>query len=427
MKEILDFCVSFFRNPALFMGLVVAIGLILQRKPIDAILKGIFKGIIGMVILLKGVDIVVSSITPLANAFSGLFNTQSNSTLGDFNVFLGEYGSYVGLILLCGFVINIIIARYTRFKTIYLTGNILFWYPMLFLAVGIENNVSGLKLFIFTLIMYILVITIFPYILRKHVKYVTGNDSFTIGHTASIYCLLGSYIGKLVGQKDKNKDKNIENLNLPKSLSFFRDTNITAAIVMFIVYIIVGLFIGKESRTAIYGSEPLITYSLIQGITFAAGMIILLTGVRMILGEIIPSFKGIADKLAKGSIPALDIPMIFPYGPNALLIGFIIALITSIGTLFLLGASGVLTFALIPLVVACYFDVAPGAIFANARGGWPAAIITSALGGIILMVLAAISLNLVSGTVGNFIQTYGGNEFSIWVIIGDLVGKLFSI
>ncbi|MFR7936399.1 MAG: PTS ascorbate transporter subunit IIC, partial [Clostridium perfringens] len=416
MKEILDFCVSFFRNPALFIGLVVAIGLILQRKPIDAILKGIFKGIIGMVILLKGVDIVVSSITPLANAFSGLFNTQSNSTLGDFNVFLGQYGSYVGLILLCGFVINIIIARYTRFKTIYLTGNILFWYPMLFLAVGIENNVSGLKLFIFTLIMYILVITIFPYILRKHVKYVTGNDSFTIGHTASIYCLLGSYIGKLVGQKDKN----IENLNLPKSLSFFRDTNITAAIVMFIVYIIVGLFIGKESRIAIYGSEPLITYSLIQGITFAAGMIILLTGVRMILGEIIPSFKGIADKLAKGSIPALDIPMIFPYGPNALLIGFIIALITSIGTLFLLGASGVLTFALIPLVVACYFDVAPGAIFANARGGWPAAIITSALGGIILMVLAAISLNLVSGTVGNFIQTYGGNEFSIWVIIGDL-------
>ena len=423
MKEILDFCVSFFRNPALFMGLVVAIGLILQRKPIDAILKGIFKGIIGMVILLKGVDIVVSSITPLANAFSGLFNTQSNSTLGDFNVFLGQYGSYVGLILLCGFVINIIIARYTRFKTIYLTGNILFWYPMLFLAVGIENNVSGLKLFIFTLIMYILVITIFPYILRKHVKYVTGNDSFTIGHTASIYCLLGSYIGKLVGQKDKN----IENLNLPKSLSFFRDTNITAAIVMFIVYIIVGLFIGKESRIAIYGSEPLITYSLIQGITFAAGMIILLTGVRMILGEIIPSFKGIADKLAKGSIPALDIPMIFPYGPNALLIGFIIALITSIGTLFLLGASGVLTFALIPLVVACYFDVAPGAIFANARGGWPAAIITSTLGGIILMVLAFISLNLVSGTVGNFIQTYGGNEFSIWVIIGDLVGKLFSI
>lgn len=423
MKEILNFLVSFFRNPALFIGIVVLIGLVLQRKPIDFVLRGIFKGIIGMVILLKGVDIVVSSITPLANAISGLFNTQSNNSLGDFNVFLGEYGSYVGLILLCGFIINIIIARYTKFKTIYLTGNILFWYSMLFLAVGIENNISGLKLFIYTLIMYILVITIFPHILRKHVKYVTGSDSFTIGHTASIYCLLGSYIGKFVGKKEKS----IENLNLPKSLSFFKDTNIIAAIVMFMVYILVGLLIGKESRILIYGSEPLFTYSLIQGITFAAGMIILLTGVRMILGEIIPAFKGIADKLAKGSIPALDIPMIFPYGPNTLLIGFIISLITSIGTLFLLGASGLLSFALIPLVVVCYFDVAPGAIFANSRGGWQAAVITSALGGVILMVLATISLNLVSGTVGNFIQTYGGNEFSIWVIVGDLIGKIFSI
>ena len=206
MKEILDFCVSFFRNPALFMGLVVAIGLILQRKPIDAILKGIFKGIIGMVILLKGVDIVVSSITPLANAFSGLFNTQSNSTLGDFNVFLGQYGSYVGLILLCGFVINIIIARYTRFKTIYLTGNILFWYPMLFLAVGIENNVSGLKLFIFTLIMYILVITIFPYILRKpkyNVKTKFNNNvyvrqvSMWVYADAIIPCIL---VGQIIGR-----------------------------------------------------------------------------------------------------------------------------------------------------------------------------------------------------------------------------------
>ncbi|MGG5460617.1 PTS ascorbate transporter subunit IIC [Clostridium sp. B9] len=423
MKEVLDFLVSFFRNPALFIGLVAAIGLILQRKSGDIVLKGMFKSIIGMVILLKGVDIVVSSITPLANAFSSIFNTQSNASLGDFNVFLGEYGSYVGLILLCGFVINILIARYTRFKTIYLTGNILFWYPMLFWAVGIENNMSGVGLFIFSLFMYVLVITIFPYILRKHVPYVTGNDSFTIGHTASIYCLMGSYIGKWIGKKDKN----LEKLNLPKSLSFFRDTNITAGIIMFIMYLLVGIFIGKELRTNIYGNEPLITYSLIQGVTFAAGMIILLTGVRMILGEIIPSFKGIADKFAKGAIPALDIPMIFPYGPNSLLVGFIISLITSIITLFLLGASGVLSFALIPLVVACYFDVAPGAIFANSRGGWPAVIITSALGGIVLMILAAISLNLVSGTVGNFIQTYGGNEFSIWVIISDFIGKLFSL
>lgn len=423
MKESLNFIIGIVRNPAIFMGIIAGLGLILQKKSIEVILKGIFKSIIGMIILLKGVEIVVSSITPLANGFSTIFNTKSNSNLGDFNVFLGKYGTYVGVILLLGFIINILIARYTRFKTIYLTGNILFWYPMLFLAVGMENNISGIKLFVFSLLMYVLVITIFPYILRKHVPYVTGNDMFTIGHTASIYCLLGSYIGKWVGKKEKN----LENIELPKSISFLRDTNITSGIVMFLMYILVGLLIGRESRANVYGGSDFITYSLIQGVTFSAGMIILLTGVRMILGEIIPSFKGIADKLAKGSIPALDIPMIFPYGQNSLLVGFILALISSIVTLFILGASGMLTFALIPLVVACYFDVAPGAIFANSRGGWPAALITSILGGIILMLLAFISMNIVSGTVGTFIQAYGGNEFSIWVIISNLFGKIFAL
>lgn len=423
MKESLNFIIGIVRNPAIFMGIIAGLGLILQKKSIEFILKGIFKSIIGMIILLKGVEIVVSSITPLANGFSTIFNTKSNSNLGDFNIFLGKYGTYVGIILLLGFIINILIARYTRFKTIYLTGNILFWYPMLFLAVGMENNISGVKLFLFSLIMYVLVITIFPYILRKHVPYVTGNDMFTIGHTASIYCLLGSYIGKWVGKKEKN----LENIKLPKSISFLKDTNITSGIVMFLMYILVGLLIGRESRSHVYGGSDFITYSLVQGVTFSAGMIILLTGVRMILGEIIPSFKGIADKLAKGSIPALDIPMIFPYGQNSLLVGFILALISSIVTLFILGASGMLTFALIPLVVACYFDVAPGAIFANSRGGWPAALITSILGGIILMILAFISMNIVSGTVGTFIQAYGGNEFSIWVIISNLFGKIFAL
>lgn len=423
MKEFLSFIIGIVRNPAIFIGIIAGLGLILQKKSIEVILKGIFKSIIGMIILLKGVEIVVSSITPLANGFSTIFNTKSNSNLGDFNVFLGKYGTYVGVILLLGFIINILIARYTRFKTIYLTGNILFWYPMLFFAVGMENNISGIKLFVFSLLMYVLVITIFPYILRKHVPYVTGNDMFTIGHTASIYCLLGSYIGKWVGKKEKN----LENIKLPKSISFLRDTNITSGIVMFLMYILVGLLIGRESRAHVYGGSDFITYSLVQGVTFSAGMIILLTGVRMILGEIIPSFKGIADKLAKGSIPALDIPMIFSYGQNSLLVGFILALISSIVTLFILGASGMLTFALIPLVVACYFDVAPGAIFANSRGGWPAVLITSILGGIILMILAFISMNIVSGTVGTFIQAYGGNEFSIWVIISNLFGKIFAL
>ena len=56
---------------------------------------------------------------------------------------------------------------------------------------------------------------------------------------------------------------------------------------------------------------------------FTAGILILLQGVRMFLGELVPAFKGISDKLVTGAIPALDVPALFGYAPNSLMIGFI--------------------------------------------------------------------------------------------------------
>lgn len=41
----------------------------------------------------------------------------------------------------------------------------------------------------------------------------------------------------------------------------------------------------------------LFTFSLMACLTFGAGLTILLTGVRLMLGELIPVFKGISDKL----------------------------------------------------------------------------------------------------------------------------------
>ncbi|GAE81020.1 integral membrane protein [Cutibacterium acnes JCM 18920] len=52
-------------------------------------------------------------------------------------------------------------------------------------------------------------------------------------------------------------------------------------------------------------------------------MAVILFGVRIILGELIPAFQGIASKVVPGAIPALDCPIVFPYAQNAVLIGFI--------------------------------------------------------------------------------------------------------
>ncbi|WP_087017637.1 PTS ascorbate transporter subunit IIC [Thaumasiovibrio subtropicus] len=425
MDTILTMLLELIRDPAIFIGLIAMAGLILQGQSASAVIKGTVKAIVGMLILLEGVSFIIRGIDPLAQAFTTLFAIEDvayeGAALANFGDFIAEFGTEIGIVMLLGFVFNIVIARYTRFKSIYLTGNVLYWFAMIFVAMGVEAEINGLALIVFATIFQVAYVVISPAIARPLVKELTGNDGFTIGHTATIFCALGAFIGKFVGDPNKST----EDINVPPALDFFRETTVTSGLVVAAVYFIVGLVIGAEARADIFGEQILLSFAIIQGLTFAAAMVIILQGVRMMLNEIVPAFKGISDKLVPGAIPALDIPLIFPYGQNALLIGFVVSMISSIATLFFLSSSGYLAYAIIPLTIACYFDVAPGAIFANKRGGIKAAVLTSAIGGITLMLLVAFTIPMLASTVGNFLMLYGGNEFSLWAGIASLFAGLF--
>lgn len=377
-----------------------------------------------MLILLEGVNFIIRGIDPLAKAFTVLFAIDDSSgqtrELANFADFLGNYGTEVGTVMLLGFIFNILIARFTRFKAIYLTGNILYWFAMIFVAVGVEAQLAGLKLILFATLFQVIYVVVSPAIARPLVKELTGSDNFTIGHTATAFCLLGAWVGKFIGDPKQST----EDVKVPASLDFFRETTVTSGLVVAAVFSIVGLMLGNEVRAEIFGDKNLLSFALMQGLIFAAAMVVILQGVRMMLNEIIPAFKGISDRLVPGAIPALDIPLVFPYGQNALLIGFVTAMISSISTLFLLSSSGYLAYAIIPLTIACYFDVAPAAIFANKRGGVVAAIIASALGGIVLMLMVAFTIPMLANTAGNFLMLYGGNEFSFWTAIANTFSGL---
>ncbi len=426
------YIIGVIREPAFFLGLISLLGLVLQKKTFSEVVTGTLKSIIGVLVLFAGVDVVVNSLSPIALAFEKLFSMQSDKPLADFGTFMGEYGGQIGLVILLGFVLNIAIARLTPFKTVFLTGNIVYWFAMLFVAVGVENGLTGSALIMFALVFQVIYLVLFPWLARPLVKNLTGDDSFTIGHTATIYCLIGDVVGRFVKTKT-----NAEDLNLPKSLTFFRETTVTSGIVLFLVYFVV-LFILKfiDSGTDIGSmynvviaekslSGDIFTISLKYGMLFAAGVIVILAGSRMMLSEIVPAFKGIADNLVPNAVPALDIPLVFPFGPNSLLIGFIVALFSSIAAIVLFSSMGIFSFAVIPMTVACYFDVAPGAIFANKRGGVWAAIVSSIIGGFLMIGLVGIALPLAAHTTGTFLQAWGGNDFSLWVIISDIFAKLW--
>lgn len=55
----------------------------------------------------------------------------------------------------------------------------------------------------------------------------------------------------------------------------------------------------------------------------------------MVIAEIVPAFKGIADKLVKDAKPALDCPTVFPFAPNAVIVGFLASFVAGTVSMFL--------------------------------------------------------------------------------------------
>ena len=423
MDAVVSFLVDdILRSPAIFLGILALIGLLIQKKELTEIISGTIKTIVGVVILDQGVGILVGSILPLAGAFEVLYQVPGDtfSPMGA-DAFIGEYGSQIGLVMLFSFLLNLLVARFTKLKNVFLTGHMLFWFPFIFIAVAVDGGMTGNAVLIFATIMTSLYIILAPAVIAPFVARVTGNDSFTLGHPTIGLSLIAAYVARWTGDKSKST----EDIKFPRQLEFLREITITSSLVIFIVYLVMGLLIGGD-RTGVFGDANLFTFSLMQGILFGAGLTIMLMGVRMMLAEIIPAFKGIADKVIPGARPALDCPIIFPYAPNAVIIGFIVSMISSTVALVLIGATGMFTFVLLPLTITCFFEIGTAAVFGNAEGGLRGAIIGSAVAGVVMIFLLAFSLPFFSTTVADWMLVFGGNDFSLWGIVGGAIANVFG-
>lgn len=245
-----------------------------------------------------------------------------------------------------------------------------------------------------------------------------------LGHFGSLGYWLSGFIGGIVGDKSKST----EDIKFPKSLSFLRDSTVSITISMAIIYLIVAVFAGeayiaKEISNGVNG----LVYALQLAGQFAAGVFVILAGVRLILGEIVPAFKGISEKLVPNSKPALDCPIVYPYAPNAVLIGFISSFVGGLVSMIVMIVTG--TTVILPGVVPHFFCGATAGVIGNASGGVRGATIGAFVQGILISFLP-IFLMPVLGGLGFKGSTFSDADFGLTgIILGALnhVGGAIAI
>ena len=406
------------RNPPVLLGLIAALGLVLQRKNFTDVVKGMLLAAFGMIILDTGVGILVGTIAPVNGAFQSLSaGAAAAEGLNDVT-FTQLHGGDVGMAMLIALVLHLLIARFSPFKVIFLTGHMIWWFPFIFVAAGVEAGLSGWLLVIFSAVVSALYWSIMPFVLRKYVWAVTGDQSFTLGHPTGILSLVFGFVAARTG----NKAKSTEDLKVPQGLSFFREASIIGAIVIFLLWIIVGLIIP-----GLAGEASLVMQAINQGLRFGAGLLVMLTGVRMLISQIVPAFKGISDKLVPSAIPALDCPVIFNYKPNAVIIGFIVAMIVSTVLVLICNSLNVFGVLLIPLVITSFFECGSAAVIGEGQGGFRGCVIGTFAAAVVMVALVGISAVVYSGTIQNWMLIFGGNDFSLFGPVARLLGGLFGM
>ncbi|WP_028273222.1 PTS ascorbate transporter subunit IIC [Atopococcus tabaci] len=407
------------RNPPILLGLIAAIGLIVQRKNVGDIVKGALMAAFGMLILETGVGMIAGSIAQINTAFQETIT--SGATVGDELTdvtFTGQFGGEVGLAMFFGLILHLLIARFTKVKTVFLTGHMLWWFPFIFVAAGVEGGLRGFPLIGFSAILSACYWSFMPWIMRRFIWDVTEDDSFLIGHPTGILSIISGLVARKVG----NKERSTEELNVPKSLSFFREISVTGGIVIFLLYLILSLFIPN----LIPEGENAFFVSVTQGITFGAGLIIMLHGVRMLINQIVPAFQGISEKVIPGAIPAFDVPILFNYRPNAVILGFLVAMVTSTIMIILANTFNVFGVLLIPLVVTSFFEMGGAAVVGEGQGGMRGAIIGTIVSAIVMVGIMGISVVIYSNTIRDWMLIFGGNDFSLFGTIAKWIADLLS-
>lgn len=390
---------NLFNQVAILIGLIVLLGLVLQGRSFREIVEGTVRAALGIVILFVGVEVFVSGLVSFQTIVSSAFGIQAPTAERTLSDFLAQRGSDVALIITVGFLVHLILVRLFNVRFVYLTGHLMFWISVVVAAsiVQVFQNVDRLALVLAGSLVVGIYWTIQPMYIHRFMKIVTGHDDFGYGHTSSAACYLAAFFGRFVGNREEHDS---ERIKLPANLAFFKDINVSTAVIITVIMLVAAVFarpevVAGEAKKINADLNPYV-WTVIAGLRFAAGIAVLLYGVRMFLAEIVPAFKGISERLIPGARPALDVPVVFPYAPTAVMIGFLSGTAVFLVLMLAFGALGVAT--IVPPMIMLFFPGGGAGVFGNAIGGWRGAVLGGVINGLFLAIGQAITWPMLSNT-----------------------------
>jgi PTS system ascorbate-specific IIC component len=424
--KVLNFIQEFMQQPSLFIGLIGLIGFILLRERIERTISGTLKIIIGLLMLTAGVNLMVPAISPLGDlASKALKLPPLNIQIGT-NKVIAELGAAVGMVMLLSFLVNLLIARFTRLKYIYLTGHLIFWNAVIYTtAFKYILKLDGVTLVLVSSLFTGLYQTLQPWATHKFDLYVNDNNNFVLGHDSSIVVIVTSLLSKLFSQNGTKKAKSMEELTFPKALSWLREPMLLMASSFLILYIVVSLAnYGAVSEMASKAGHSPAIWILLQSFNFAVGFAVLMQGVRMFIAELIPAFKGIAEKVVPGALPAVDCPLFFPYGQVSMAYGGLIGMAAMVVTSLIFGGFKYPFFIFAPTMSA-WFHGATGAVYGNKYWGIPGAILGGIVAGVLMGVGQALMWPVLGFAIGDFFSWASDTDYVLIPLLIVVIGKIF--
>jgi PTS system ascorbate-specific IIC component len=414
-------------EPAVFLGLVALVGLLLQRKPAVELIQGTLHTVIGFIIFQSGAGLLVGGLEPIAEMVQQGWGVTGVYPFNEpaFYKMMEIMAHTIVPTFILGWLLHILFVKVLRrwFRCVFLTAHVMAFTATLF-NLGIEATLGlkGTTLVLASALCCAVFWTVMPQWTYGYSKQFVG-DRFTLGHHMHLGAALAAEIGKRLGPS-----QDADQLKLPGSLSMFQDPTINSSVTMPIFFFIVGMLSGLPAVSGLSQGAPWWLYLLMQGLQVSAGLIVLILGVEGFLEAIVPAFKGFSQTILPGAVPALDMPVFFPSSPMGTLLGFVggSAGMLLVSVLLLLWRAPVFVF---PNLLLAFFECGAEGVFANKFGGWKAAIVGGAVGGILFSSSVLLLQPLTPQLAGEGVQ-FGNIDaglvlaplFWIFRFVGSLLG-----